>query len=70
MQNTGRGQFNYDVFKSIYDSDPKVKNLIKNFDQNQIDLKNDEMDDLPNGQKKDPQAVNKMAKRAVDLGKL
>lgn len=70
MQNSGRGQFNYDVFKAAYDADPKIKKIVTNFDQNQIEFKKSEMDDLPNGNQKDPQAVSKMAKRAVDLGKL
>jgi len=45
----------------------KIKNLVKNFDREGIELKSSEMDDLPMGKKKDPKAVSKMAKRAVDL---
>ena len=67
MTNMGSVQFNYDVLKSAYDQDPKIKELIKDFDQDKIRLKSSEIDDLPNGKKKDPQAVSKMAKRAVDL---
>ena len=67
LQNIGRGQFNYETFKSAYDSDAKIKNLVKNFDREGIELKSSEMDDLPMGKKKDPKAVSKMAKRAVDL---
>lgn len=70
MQNAGREQFNYDVFAAAYDSDPKISQMVKNFDRNQIELKNSETDDLPNGKEKDPQAVSKMAKRAVDLKSL
>ena len=70
MQNVGAGQFTYDVFKAIYDADPKVKNLIKNFDQNTITLKQSETDDLSADQT-EPSADNTvpdMAKRATDLG--
>lgn len=67
MQNMGRGQFNYEVLKGAYDTDPRIKELIKDFDQEKITLKSSEMDDLPNGKRKDPEAVSKMAKNAVDL---
>lgn len=67
MQNMGRGQFNYEVLKGAYDTDPRIKELIKDFDQKNITLKSSEMDDLPDTKRKDPKAVNKMAKRAVDL---
>jgi len=46
MQNVGAGQFTYDVFKAAYDSDPKIKTLVTNFDQNTITLKQSETDDL------------------------
>ena len=31
MQNVGKSQFSYDVFKAAYAGDPQVKALIKNF---------------------------------------
>lgn len=67
MQNRGRGQFTYDVFKAAYDSDPKLQNLVANFDKNTIELKSDEMDDLPVDQQQGGDSVGSMAKRAVDL---
>ena len=39
MQNQGRGQFSYDVFKAAYDSDPKLQQLVTNFDQDKIEFK-------------------------------
>ena len=29
MQNTGRNQFSYEVFKQAYDSDPRIQKIIK-----------------------------------------
>jgi len=68
MQNVGAGQFTYDVFKAAYDSDPKIKNLVKNFDQNTITLKQSETDDLPATEPEADNTVPDMAKRATDLG--
>jgi len=71
MQNTGRGQFTYDVFKAAYDSDPRLQELVKNFDQEKIELKTSEVDDVENipGKEGRPGAdeVSKMAKNATDL---
>ncbi len=68
MQNTGGQQFSYDIFKSAYDSDDKIKNIVKDFDQDTITLKTREMDDISvsSGSKKD--VVGQMAKRATKLG--
>ena len=46
MQNVGKSQFSYDVFKAAYDGDPQVKALIKNFDKKKLTFKSDEMDDV------------------------
>ena len=46
MQNTGRNQFSYDVFKAAYDSDPKIQKIVKNFDQDKRELKTSEVDDV------------------------
>ena len=70
MQNVGKTQFSYDVFKASYDGDPYVKGLIKNFDKEKLTFKDSEMDDIPQDAK-DPKAdntVSSMAKRAPDLG--
>lgn len=70
MQNMGRGQFNYEVFKAAYDADPRLQKLITNFDQQQIELKTSEMDDvakLPGNPGRPGDTVGQMAKNAVDL---
>lgn len=70
MQNQGRGNFDYDVFKAAYDSDPKLQKLVTNFDQDKIEFKDNEVDDVEKikgnpGRPSD--TVGKMAKNAVDL---
>lgn len=72
MQNTGRNQFSYDVFKAAYDSDPKIQKIVKNFDQDKIELKTSEVDDvkdLPGNPGRPGDEVSKMAKNATDVGK-
>ena len=70
MQNIGKSQFSYDVFKAAYDGDPQVKAMVKNFDKNKLTFKSDEMDDIPQDAKEPSadQTVSSMAKRATDLG--
>lgn len=71
MQNIGKGQFNYDVFKAAYDADPKLQALVTNFDKNQIELKQDETDDvegLPGNPGAPGDPVGQMAKNATDVG--
>jgi hypothetical protein len=70
MQKMGRGEFTYDVFKAAYDQDPKLQQLVTNFDQDKIEFKTSEVDDVAKikgnpGRPKD--TVGKMAKNAVDL---
>jgi len=73
MQNQGIQQFNYDTFKAAYDADPRLQELVKNFDKSKIELKQDETDDvegLPGNPGRPSDEVNKMAKNATDLGDL
>jgi|TARA_B100000424_G_C22941704_1_gene501159 hypothetical protein len=69
MQNTGRNQFSYEVFKQAYDENPRIQNLVKNFDKDKIELKSSETDDIPTDSKKpsSDNTVSSMAKRATDL---
>tara|TARA_B100000780_G_C20999475_1_gene399868 strand:- start:563 stop:778 length:216 start_codon:yes stop_codon:yes gene_type:complete len=70
MQNTGRNQFSYDVFKAAYDSDPKIQNIVKNFDKEKIELKTSEVDDvadLPGNPGAPGDPVAKMASNANTL---
>lgn len=68
MQNMGGEAFVYDTFKSAYDSDQRVKSMVKNFNSKTIELKTDQDSEV-----QAPQAdqagdkVNQMAKNAVDL---
>lgn len=67
MTNMGSQQFNYEVLRAAYDSDPKIQNIIKDFDHDRIELKSSEVDDLdpkPTG----GSSVSSMAKSATDLG--
>jgi hypothetical protein len=71
MQNIGKGQFNYDVFKAAYDADPKLQDLVTNFDKEKIELKQDETDDvegLPGNPGRPDDPVGQMAKNATDVG--
>lgn len=68
MQNMGRGQFTYDVFKAAYDADPRLQELVTNFDQKKIELKSDETDDLSPTKSTGGDKVAQMAKQATDLG--
>jgi len=71
MQNQGRGEFNFEVFKAAYDADPRLQELVKNFDDNKVEFKTSEVDDLPADQSDaNKDTVSNMAKRAVDLSDL
>jgi hypothetical protein len=67
MQNTGNQQFTYDSFKAAYDSDPKIKDIVKDFDQNTVTLKTSELDDINPSKGRSKNKISQMAKRAVDL---
>ena len=68
MQNVGGPQFSYDVFKAAYDSDNKIKGLIKDFDQDSITLKTRELDDIGSTSTAKKDVVGQMAKRATKIG--
>lgn len=70
MQNQGRGQFSYDVFKAAFDSDPRIQAIVTDFDDSSITLKTSEMDDVPVNPTGSGDSVGTMAKRAVDLSDL
>jgi hypothetical protein len=72
MRNQGRGNFDYESFKAMYDSDPRLQQLVINFDQEKIEFKQSEVDDvakLPGNSGAPGDAVGKMAKNATDLSK-
>jgi hypothetical protein len=75
MQNQGKGQFTFDVFKAAYDADPRLKELVVNFDNTKIELKQSEVDDVTGAAADgaaataaDATAVTNMAKSATDVG--
>jgi hypothetical protein len=66
MKNMGSEQFSYDTFKAAYDADPRIKPLVKNFDQEGIELATDaESPDEVQQQDATGDTVNQMAKRAT-----
>lgn len=70
MKNAGREQFDYRTFKAAYDSDERLKRMIKNFNQDGITLKTDTDADTAAPQE-DPSSnkVSQMASRATKIGK-
>lgn len=68
MRNAGQSEFTYDVFKAAYDDDPALKELVKDFDQEQITLKQSSGDELDGDEMRSQQnTTSQMAKRANDL---
>ena len=70
MRNTHNTEFSYDTFKAAYDSDPRIEKLVTNFDQDKIEFKQSEMDDVKSKGQPGPDGdeVGQMAKNATDLG--
>ena len=70
MRNQGKGNFDYDVFKSMYDADPRLQQLVTNFDQDKIEFKQSEVDDVKSKGVSGPKGdtVGNMAKNATDVG--
>lgn len=68
MINVGGEQFDYGTFKAAFDTDPRIKTMVKNFDQKGIEPKTkNAIDDQPQGDT-DGDKVSQMAKSATDLG--
>jgi hypothetical protein len=71
MRNQGKGNFDYDVFKAMYDADPRLQKLVTNFDQEKIEFKQSEVDDvakLPGNPGAPSDTVGNMASNATDVG--
>ena len=71
MRNQGKGNFDYEGFKAMYDADPRLQQLVTNFDQDKIEFKQSEVDDvegLPGNPGRPSDTVGNMAKNATDLG--
>lgn len=72
MQNVGAEQFDYGTFKAAYDTDARVKSMIKNFSQYGIEpkTKNELQGEEEPTNTSGTGAVDRMAKRATDLSDL
>ena len=73
MANTGYPAFNYDVFKSMYDGDGDLKNVVADFDNEKIVIKTDQEAEADPSMDFDNQGstdvVKKMAKSAMNRRK-
>ncbi len=69
MANTGYPTFNYDVFKTLYDKDQDLKNIVADFDQEKIVIKTDKESEADPDMDFDNQGstdkVKQMAKSAM-----
>ena len=61
-------QFDYETFKVLYDINPQLQKLIRNFDQEKIELAIDATDNLSTPQAGGTDTVGQMAQRATNLG--
>lgn len=72
MQNVGGEQFDYDTFVAAYETDPRIKTMVRNFNKTGIVPKTatEDPNEVPQG---DTQTggdkVAQMAKSATDVGK-
>ena len=66
MKHAGSEQFDYRTFKAAYDSDERLKKMIKNFNQEGVTLKTDiDADTTAPQQDLSNSKVSQMAKRAT-----
>lgn len=68
MHNVGDEPFTHDMFKQAYDSDPKIQNIVADFDQRKISIKSGDETGLNTKPAADKNTVSTMAKRATKLG--
>lgn len=70
MQNVGAEQFDYGTFKAAYDTDPRVKAMVNNFNKVGVELKTAKgTDDAETPQQDQGSSdVSQMAKSATNLG--
>jgi len=69
LSNTGHPNFNYSIFKNLYDQGTVLKNIVDNFDQEKITLKTDKQSEkepeIDKGKSNPTDTVKKMAQRAL-----
>ena len=70
MANVGGEQFDYGTFKAAYDTDPRIKTMVKDFSQQGIEPKTKKTINSDTGPTPDGGAakVSQMAKSATNLG--
>ena len=69
MANAGSVQFTYDTFNDAYEQDPRIKDLVKQFDSEKIELKTEkEMVDPASQADQQKDTVGDMASRATQKG--
>lgn len=70
MQNVGGEQFDYGTFKAAYDTDPRVKTMVADFNEKGVSPKTAAEPDKTSQADTDPgkDTVSQMAKRATDVG--
>jgi len=69
MQNMGGESFVYGTFKNAYDSDPRVKEMVKDFSEEGINLKTkQDVDKGATSSADGGDTVSAMAQRATDPG--
>jgi len=68
-KNLGIPQFDYDVFKNAYDTDPQIAELVDDFNSQGliINKSSGETDLEPQQDRDDDNSVSQMAKQATDL---
>jgi len=68
MRNMKAPQFDFDGFKMIYDANPDIQPLIKNFDDKGLTLatKTDSEEPMTGGEEPADGEVDQMAQRATD----
>lgn len=67
MQNVGAESFDFSSFKQLYDTDPRIKAMIKNFDKRGIEPKTKNQMDTDEPIAPGGDSIDTMAKRATDL---
>jgi hypothetical protein len=70
MANIGGESFTYESFKTAYDSDPRIKEYVKDFNEDGITVKTKEDADgeAPTSPEDGSDKVSQMAKSATDVG--
>lgn len=68
MQNQSQGHFDFEVFKAAYDQDDRLQEIVTNFDDKKIELKQHDTDELSVGSDDmGDSKVAAMANRATNL---